>query len=154
MTSSPEQLPAPVLDGRHLVLYDGVCGLCNRLLQFLFKHDRGAIFRFASLQSATGRSTVAQWGGNPDELRSVYVVADFRTPHARAFTRSDAALFVAGELPWPWKFMRVGVIVPRPIRDLMYDAVARSRYRIFGRYEQCMIPGPELRRRFVDQEEL
>jgi predicted DCC family thiol-disulfide oxidoreductase YuxK len=141
------------LEGKHLVLYDGVCGLCNRLLQFLFRHDRRAVFSFASLQSATGRATVARWGGNPDELSSFYVVADFRTPHARVFTRSDAALFVADTLPWPWRAMRVGAIVPKRVRDRIYDAVARSRYRIFGRYDQCLIPGPELRRRFVDDHE-
>ena len=141
------------MQGRHLVLYDGVCGLCNRLLQFLFTHDRGAVFSFAPLQSATGRATVARSGGNPDELSSFYVVADFRTPHATVFTRSDAALFVAGKLPWPWKAVQAGVIVPKPVRDLLYNAIARSRYRIFGRYEQCVIPGPELRRRFVDEEE-
>jgi predicted DCC family thiol-disulfide oxidoreductase YuxK len=126
--------------------------LCNWLLQFLFKHDRHAVFSFASLQSVTGRATVARWGGNPDELSSFYVVADFRTSDARVFTRSDAALFVAGKLPWPWKAIRAGSIVPKAIRDLVYDTIARSRYRIFGRYEQCMIPGPELRRRFVDEE--
>jgi predicted DCC family thiol-disulfide oxidoreductase YuxK len=153
MTSAPAQESSPASAGRHLVLYDGVCGLCNRLLQFLFTHDRQAIFSFASLQSATGRATVARWGGNPDELSSFYVVADFRTSHARVFTRSDAALFVAGRLPWPWKAMRAGAIVPKLVRDLAYNAIARSRYRIFGRYEQCMIPAPEMRRRFVDQEE-
>ena len=153
MTSSHAQESSPALEGRHLVLYDGVCGLCNRLLQFLFKHDRLAIFSFAPLQSSTGRTTVARWGGNPDELSSFYVVADFRTPRARVFTRSDAALFVAGKLPWPWKAVRIGVLVPKRIRDLAYDAIARSRYRIFGRYDQCLIPGPDVRRRFVDQEE-
>ena len=153
-TSLSAQASSLPLEGRHLVLYDGVCGLCNRLLQFLFKHDRGAVFSFASLQSATGRATVARSGGNPDELSSFYVVADFQTAQERVFTRSDAALFVAGKLPWPWRFIRVGVIVPRPVRDLMYDGIARSRYRIFGRYEQCMIPGPELRKRFVDDDAL
>ena len=150
MTSSPAQESSPV--GPHLVLYDGVCGLCNWLLQFLFKHDRRAVFSFASLQSATGRATVARWGGNPDELSSFYVVADFRTPHARVLTRSDAALFVVGKLPWPWKAMRAGVVVPRPLRNRLYDAIARSRYRVFGRYDQCLIPSEDIRRRFVDEE--
>src|SRR5688500_7163452 len=106
MTSSPAQESSAL--GAHLVLYDGVCGLCNWLLQFVFKHDRRAVFSFASLQSSTGKATVARWGGNPNELISLYVVADFRTAHAKVFTRSDAALFVAGTLPWPWKVMRAG----------------------------------------------
>jgi predicted DCC family thiol-disulfide oxidoreductase YuxK len=137
-------------EGAHLVLYDGVCGLCNRLLQFLFRHDRRAVFRFASLQSATGRETVSRWGGDPDDLDSFHVVANFRTPTARALKRSDAALFVIGELPWPWKALRIATFLPLGVRNRMYDAIARSRYRMFGRYEQCVIPSEELRRRFVD----
>src|SRR5262245_10996764 len=88
--------------GQHLILYDGVCGLCSRLLQFVLARDRRRVFSFASLQSATGRAMVAQWGGNPDELTTFYVVANFRTADARMFTKAAAALFVAGELGWPW----------------------------------------------------
>ena len=136
--------------GTHLVLYDGVCGLCNRLLQFLFKHDRRAAFCYASLQSPLGKATVEQWGGNPDDLNSFYVVADFRTPQARVFVRGDAAVFVAGELDWPWKVTRVARFIPRPFRNRVYDAIARSRYRIFGRYDQCPIPSEAMKRRFAE----
>jgi predicted DCC family thiol-disulfide oxidoreductase YuxK len=94
------QVPS-VAEGAHLVLYDGVCGLCSRLLEFLLKHDRRAVFTFASLQSATGRAMVARCGGNPDELTSFYVLANYRTGHARMLSRSSAALFVADELGWP-----------------------------------------------------
>ena len=75
--------PAPAAAEAHLVLYDGVCGLCSRLLQFVLRHDHRAVFDFASLQSATGNAMVARWGRNPQELTSFYVVADFRTPGAR-----------------------------------------------------------------------
>jgi predicted DCC family thiol-disulfide oxidoreductase YuxK len=136
--------------GAHLVLYDGVCGLCNRLLQFLLKHDRREVFCFAQLQSDTGRMMVARSGGHPDELSSFYVVADFRTPDARVFTRSDAAVFVASQLGWPWKALSIAKRLPRGLRNRAYDLIARSRYRIFGRYEQCLLPTPEHRRRFVD----
>ena len=84
--------------GVHLVLYDGVCGLCSRLLQFLLARDRRAIFDFASLQGPLGRAIVERAGGNPDELSSFYVVANYRTPTSRVITKSRAALFVAGEL--------------------------------------------------------
>src|SRR5262245_31737623 len=87
----------------HLILYDGVCGLCNRLLQFLLLHDHRSVFRFAALQSAVGQAFVKQSGGNPGELTSFYVFADYEAPTSRALTRSDAALFVAGQLGWPWK---------------------------------------------------
>ena len=136
--------------GAHLVLYDGVCGLCNRLLQFLLRHDRRRLFRFASLQSAVGRSILERSGGNPAELTSFYVVADYRTPASRLFSRSDAALFVAGALGWPWRAAQLTRFVPHAIRDRAYDQVARSRYRVFGRYERCLVPRPEFRNRFID----
>ena len=143
------QVPS-VAEGAHLVLYDGVCGLCSRLLAFLLKHDRRAVFTFASLQSATGRAMVARCGGNPDELTSFYVLANYRTGHARMFSRSSAALFLAGELGWPWKAAVLMRVLPTAILDRVYDVVAQSRYRIFGRYEQCLAPRPEFRSRFVE----
>jgi predicted DCC family thiol-disulfide oxidoreductase YuxK len=150
MTGSPRQAPSEA-EGAHLVLYDGVCGLCNRLVQFLLAHDHRAVFAFAALQSATGRAIVERCGGNADDLTSFYVLANYRTDHSRMFNRAGAALFIAGELGWPWKkaaaLMRV---VPRAILDRLYDAVARSRYRVFGRYDQCLMPRPEFRSRFVD----
>ena len=136
--------------GAHLVLYDGVCGLCNRLVLFLLKNDQRAVFSFASLQSATGKALVARWGGDPEDLTSFYVVTDFRTPEARIVTKSAATLFVARELRWPWKLARVAGILPAALRDRLYDVVARSRYRVFGRYEQCLIPSEESRSRFIE----
>src|SRR6476620_6214924 len=94
MSGARAQAP-PESQGRHLVLYDGVCGLCSRLLQFLLSHDHRAVFSFASLQSATGKTMVARWGGSPEELTSFYVVGDFKKPEARVFVRGNAALFVA-----------------------------------------------------------
>jgi predicted DCC family thiol-disulfide oxidoreductase YuxK len=137
-------------EGAHLVLYDGVCGLCNRLLQFLLTHDHRAVFTFAPLQSATGRAMVERCGGNPDELTSFFVLANYRTDHARMFSRSRAVLFVAGELGWPWKMAVLMRVLPPAILDRAYTIVARNRYRVFGRYEQCLIPGPEFRGRFVE----
>jgi predicted DCC family thiol-disulfide oxidoreductase YuxK len=155
MTDSPAQAPVAAQDaqeaqGAHLVLYDGVCGLCSRLLQFLLKHDHRAVFNFASLQSATGKAIVERCGGDPHELTSFYVLANYRTPASRFFTKSRAALFVAGELGWPWKSIRVAGILPTALLDRLYDVVARTRYRVFGRYEQCLVPRPEFRSRFVD----
>jgi predicted DCC family thiol-disulfide oxidoreductase YuxK len=149
MVGSQAQAPAPT-QGAHLVLYDGVCALCNHLVQFLLRHDRRGIFSFASLQSATGKATVGRWGGNPDELTSFYVVVDFRTPNARPLKKSDAALFVAGQLGWPWTVLRVAGVFPKALRDALYDVVARTRYRVFGRYEQCLLPSEEFRNRFVE----
>jgi predicted DCC family thiol-disulfide oxidoreductase YuxK len=141
----------PAGDSAHLVLYDGVCGLCNRLLQFILAHDRRAVFAFAPLQSAIGRSTVERFGGNPDELSSFYVVSNFRTDLARMVGRGRAALFIAGELGWPWKAAVLFRAVPTAILDRMYDVVARNRYRLFGRFDRCLIPPPDYRRRFIDR---
>ena len=139
---------APV--GTHVVLYDGVCGLCSRLVQFLLRHDRHRVFSFAALQSAVGKSLVERSGGNPCELTSFYVVANYQTAAFRTFTRGDAVLFVADALGWPWRAARMGRLVPRAIRDRAYDVVATSRYRVFGRHERCLIQRPEFRNRFID----
>jgi predicted DCC family thiol-disulfide oxidoreductase YuxK len=149
MTGSPTQ-PASVGEGAHLVLYDGACGLCSRLLQFLLTHDHHAVFAFAALQSITGRAIVERFGGNPYELTSFYVLANYRTGNARICSRSSAALFVAGELAWPWKWLVLMRVLPPAVLDRVYDVVARSRYRVFGRHEQCLTPRPEFRSRFVE----
>jgi predicted DCC family thiol-disulfide oxidoreductase YuxK len=135
--------------GVHLVLYDGVCGLCNRLLQFLLAVDHRAVFDFASLQSATGRAIVHRAGGHSGDPDSFYVSANYRTPRARVITKGEAALFIAGELGWPWKLTGLMRALPSAWLDRAYDLVARNRYRIFGRHDQCLAPRPEFRNRFV-----
>ena len=142
--------PPSAGEGAHLVLYDGVCGLCSRLLRFLLAHDRRAVFTFASLQSEVGKVIVERYGGNPGELTSFYVLANYRADHAQTFSRSSAALFVAGELGWPWKVAVLARLLPTVLLDRAYDVVARNRYRVFGRYQQCLIPRPEFRGRFIE----
>jgi predicted DCC family thiol-disulfide oxidoreductase YuxK len=122
-------------------------------VQFLLRHDRHRVFIFASLQSAVGKSLVERSGGNPCELTSFYVVANYQTADSRAFTRSDAALFVADALGWPWRAAQIVRLVPRATRDHAYDVVARSRYRVFGRHERCLIQRPEFRNRFIDRQD-
>ncbi len=143
------QSPSPA-SGAHLILFDGVCGLCSRLVQFLLVRDRRGAFNFASLQSAVGQAAVTRSGGNPLDLDSFYLVANFRTPEARFITRSDAAFYVASELGWPWRALQVGRVIPKALRDRVYDFVARHRYRLFGRYDQCQLPDPRFRSRFVE----
>ena len=132
------------------MLYDGVCGLCSSLLQFLLTHDRRGVFAFASLQSATGRAVVEGLGGDPTELTSFYVLANYRTRNSRIFARSNAALFVAGQLGWPWKAALIARVLPSAVLDRAYNVIARNRYRVFGRFEQCLAPRPEFRGRFVE----
>lgn len=143
---------APLGDhsGVHLLLYDGVCGLCSRVLQFVLEHDRRGVFSFAALQGKTGRTLITRWGGNPDELTTFYVCANYRTESPRVLARSDAALFIAREMGWPWKGLAAARVMPKVLRDAVYDLIARTRYRLFGRLDQCLAPRPEVRRRFLD----
>jgi predicted DCC family thiol-disulfide oxidoreductase YuxK len=139
------------VDGRHLVLFDGVCGLCSRLVQFVLAHDRRQVFSFASLQSSVGRAAVARAGGNPEELTTLYVFANYREPEGRLLTKSRGAIFVLNVLGWPWKAGGLtGVLLPTRWLDRLYEFVARHRYRAFGRDESCLMPRPEYRNRFLD----
>ena len=149
MTDSSTQGPAGG-GGQHLLLYDGVCGLCDHLVQFVLAHDPRGVFDFAPLQSATGRAAVAREGGDPEALTSFYVVRDYRTPVARSLVKGRAALFVARTLGWPWKAAGAFGVLPTVLLNVGYDVVARYRYRVFGRFEQCALPRPEQRKRFVD----
>jgi predicted DCC family thiol-disulfide oxidoreductase YuxK len=149
MVNSAAQAPGTG-EGRHLLLYDGVCGLCDRLVQFVLAHDRRGAFRFAQLQGATGRAIVERAGANPDDLTTFYVVRDYGTRTARTLVKGRAAIFVARALGWPWKAAGLFGVLPTAVLDWGYDVVARNRYRIFGRFDQCAIPRPEQRRRFVD----
>lgn len=127
-----------------VVLFDGVCNLCNATVTFLIDRDPAARFRFASLQSDEGRTLLDRHGIDPARTDSVVIVED-----GRAWVESDAALRIARHLPWPWRAARVFRLVPRPVRDTAYRWVARNRYRWFGRQEACRMPTPDLRSRFL-----
>jgi predicted DCC family thiol-disulfide oxidoreductase YuxK len=141
-------MPAP--PSPHVYLYDGVCALCNRAVRFLLRHDRRERFRFAALQSAFARETLARHGERADDLDTFWVVRDAGTPREALLSRSRAVLFACAELGLPWSAFRFVAVVPRAVLDVAYDALARSRYRVFGRYDQCALPAPEHARRFID----
>ena len=127
-----------------IVLFDGVCNLCNGSVQFLLKRDREGRFRFAALQSDTGRSLLAEHGLDPNALSSVVLIED-----GKIWQESSAALRIARYLPGAWKLLRVFAAVPRPLRDAVYRWIARNRYRWFGKTETCWLPTPELKARFL-----
>ena len=134
-----------------IVLYDGVCGLCNRSVQFLLKHDKGGRFRFASLQSNFAEKVLGRHGLDPKDLDTVHVVENYDQPGERVLQRSDAILRAGRELGGFWSATSsVARIVPRPLRDLVYRFVATNRYRVFGKYDTCMLPDPNQRSRFLD----
>jgi predicted DCC family thiol-disulfide oxidoreductase YuxK len=135
-----------------ILLYDGVCGLCNRFVQFILRRDRNAIFRFASLQSPFAACILARHGANPTDLDTVYVVINHDLPSESLLSRSDAAAFVLKQLGGPWRpTASLLQLLPRFLCDAAYNAVARHRYRIFGRSDVCTLPNQADRNRFLDQ---
>ncbi|HXD31998.1 MAG TPA: DCC1-like thiol-disulfide oxidoreductase family protein [Pyrinomonadaceae bacterium] len=133
-----------------IVLYDGVCGLCNRLVQFLLKHDRRDRLRYASLQSDFASSILTRQGANPHDLDTVYVVVNHNQPGEKLLARSDAILALGKELGGIWSMAVAGKVLPRVVRDGMYKLVARNRYRVFGKHESCMMPEGRYRWKFLD----
>ena len=134
-----------------IVLYDGVCGLCNRLVQFLLKHDKDARLRFASLQSEFAEKVLRRHGLDPKDLDTVHVVENYNQPDERVLQRSDAVLRAGRELGGFWSASgSTARVIPRPLRDLAYRFVATNRYRVFGKYDSCMLPDPNQRSRFLD----
>jgi predicted DCC family thiol-disulfide oxidoreductase YuxK len=139
--------------GRHLILYDGVCGLCNRLVTEILHHDPNGLFHFASLQSSTGRSLLARYGRNPDALDNMYVIEDYKKDSPRLLGSARAALFVVARLESPWRFLRGFGALPTFVLDALYKIVARHRYRTFGKLDHCLIPTAEYANRFVEGSE-
>lgn len=133
-----------------IVLYDGVCGLCNRLNQFLLKRDKHDRLRFASLQSNFAKELLRRHGRDPEDLDTVYLVLDHGTPSELVLNRSDAILKVLWILGGPWKLTAAARILPKFIRNPIYNLVATNRYRVFGRSETCMLPQPEDRAKFIE----
>jgi predicted DCC family thiol-disulfide oxidoreductase YuxK len=126
------------------MLFDGVCNLCAAGVQFVLRNERGPTLQFASQQSEQGQALLAAHGV-PADLRAVVLIED-----GRAYAGSDAALRVARHLRAPWAALWALRVVPRPLREVMYAAVARTRYRVFGRRDACWLPRPEWRARFLD----
>lgn len=134
-----------------ILFYDGVCGLCNTLVQFLLKHDRHGRLRFASLQSDFAERVLRRHGFDPKDLDTLHVVENYEQPGERLLQRSDAVLRAGRELGGYWSILAaIAKIVPRPLRDIAYRFVAQNRYRVFGKYETCMLPDPNQRSRFLD----
>jgi predicted DCC family thiol-disulfide oxidoreductase YuxK len=134
-----------------IIFYDGVCGLCNRLVQFLLKHDKHGRLHFASLQSDFAAKVLGRHGIDPKDLDTVHVVENYDQPNERVLQRSDAILRAGRELGGVWgTSSSIAKVVPRGLRDLVYRLVATNRYRMFGKYDTCMLPDPSQRSRFLD----
>ena len=127
-----------------IVLFDGVCNLCHAAVRFILARDREARFRFASLESETGRDLTTEGIREGTSADSMILVEDGST-----YARSEAAIRIAARLSLPWRALGVLRVVPRPVRDGAYDLVARNRYRWFGRKDFCPMPDEDIRDRFL-----
>ena len=130
----------------NIVIFNGVCNLCEFSVNFIFEHDTGGHFSFTPAQSPLGASLLKHFGINTSRLDTVVLVRG-----DRAFTRSAAAIEIASRLDMPWNLLTVFQAVPELLRDVMYDLIAKNRYQLFGKKDACMLPSEELRRRFLEQ---
>ena len=128
----------------HIVLFDGVCNLCNKSVQFIITHDKKKIFYFASLQSDFGQKKLQSIGIKDCQLQSIVYIQD-----QTAYFKSDAALHIAKSLGGKWKLLYYLHIIPKKFRDLIYSFIAKKRYKWFGKREECWLPTPELQERFL-----
>ena len=130
---------------KKIILFDGVCNLCNGSVQYVIRHDRYAIFKFASLQSDSGQQLLHKYNLPQSNFNSFVLIQD-----DKAYTRSTAALKVAAKLSGIVKLLYGFIIVPAFIRDAVYNFIARNRYKWFGKKDTCMIPTPALKSRFLN----
>ena len=130
----------------NVVVFDGVCNLCNRYVRFVIERDPDALFRFAPMQSPAGALLLRRHGIVPEDLDTFVLIRS-----GRVYARSDAAIEIARRLRGPWRLLSLVRVVPRPLRNWLYDIIARNRYRWFGKLSACAVPRAEHRGRFVDE---
>jgi len=132
-------------DDHAIVLFDGVCNLCNGTVNFIIDRDPVGYFRFAPLQSSVAETYLANADGPDHSLGTIVLVENGQT-----YVRSTAALRIARRLAGPWSLLALALAVPRPLRDAVYNWIATNRYDWFGQRDQCRMPTPGLRDRFLD----
>lgn len=129
---------------QRIILFDGVCNLCNGLVQFVIRHDKHSAFTFGSLQSGEGQALLREKGLPTDDFDSfVFLKGN------KVYLKSTGALHVLKDLGGAWRVLYAFIIIPRPIRDFIYGVIAKNRYSFFGRRESCMLPTPDLQKRFL-----
>ena len=131
---------------KKIILFDGVCNLCNSSVQFVIKRDKKDIFRFSALQSSTGQKLAKERGINTSEVDSIILIE----PQIAYYTKSDAALLIAKSLSGGWPLLGIFMGLPKGFRDTVYEWVARNRYQWFGKMDSCMIPTEADKDKFLD----
>jgi len=127
-----------------VILFDDCCNLCNGVVQFVIKTDKRKNFKFAAMQSESGQALLKRSDLPTENFNSFVLIIG-----CRYYIKSRAGLLVFKELGGYWKLLYIFILIPRPLRDLVYDIIARNRYLIFGRREQCMVPTAETKDRFL-----
>lgn len=128
-----------------IILFDGVCNLCNSAVQFIIRHDKKSLFRFASLQGDHGQQLLKDYHLSLDDFNSFVLIQNNKT-----FTKSSAAMQVVKQLGKPVNFLYGFIIVPSFIRNAVYDIIAKNRYSWFGKKDECILPTPALKERFLN----
>ena len=135
-----------VPEGKMIILFDGVCNLCNGAVNFIIKHDKNDIFRYASLQSNIGKKLTLERNIDTSQLDSIILI----NPGTAYYHKSTAALQIAKRLSGILPFLSIFLVLPNAFRDWVYDIIAKNRYKWFGKKDNCMIPTPELKSLFMD----
>jgi predicted DCC family thiol-disulfide oxidoreductase YuxK len=130
---------------KKIILFDGVCNLCNRAVQFVIKRDKNDVFRFAPLQSEIGARLVKERNIDISSIDSIILIE----PSIAFYVKSDAALEIGKSFGGGYKLLGIFDWIPRLMRDGIYDLIARNRYRWFGKKDACMVPTPELKQKFL-----
>lgn len=130
---------------KHIILFDGVCNLCNSSVNSVIDKDKNDLYRFTSLQEEVGQEIQKYLGINTIDLDSIILYI----PEEAYYTKSDAALKVLSSFGGLWKVVNIFYIIPKPIRNFVYDFVARNRYKWYGKSDNCRIPTPELKSKFL-----
>ena len=131
---------------KKIILFDGVCNLCNGAVTFIIKRDKDDLFRYAALQSKVGEELIGKNVIDTSNPESMVLIDD-----GRCYTKSSAALKIARHLSGGYPLLYGLMVLPAVIRDWMYDQIAQNRYRWFGKRESCMVPTPELKAKFLHE---
>jgi predicted DCC family thiol-disulfide oxidoreductase YuxK len=134
-----------VEENKNIILFDGVCNLCNGFIQFVIKRDTADTFRYASLQSEIGKKLLGERGIDSNSIDSVVLIE----PGVAYYIKSDAALQIGSHLKGFRTISRILYLIPSGLRNIIYDLIARYRYAWFGKKDACMIPTPELQSKFL-----
>lgn len=129
----------------NIILFDGICNLCNKVILFIIKRDKKALFRFAAIQSNAGQALIKRYAVQNNQNSTIYYIRD-----NKCFQRSTAILHILKDLGGIWKCFYLFILIPTCIRDIIYLSISRNRYKLFGKRRECMIYTPDMANRFID----